>query len=220
VPSVKGSRPYSSSLRAEQARTTRAAVLDAARELFVDRGYVATTIEDIARRAGVSRPTVFAAVGSKATLLSLLRDQALAGDDEPVPVTDRPWFRELLDEPDAGHTVELHARNVTMMNGRYAMLEEVLHAAAGADPAMRELWETSERERLAGARVVAENLAGKSPWRQGIDSQSASQLLWTLTAADVFRRLVHSASWPPARYETWLAATLRSQLLPTDRSPS
>ncbi len=212
--SVKGPRPYSSNHRARQADTTQAATLDAARDLFVDRGYVATTIEDIARRAGVSRPTVFAAVGNKATLLSVLRDRALAGDDEPVPVRDRPWFKELLEEQDPARTIELHARNVTTMNGRYALIEEVLHAAAGADPAIRELWEASERERLIGARVVAENVATKGPWRAGIDTETAAQLLWTLVAADVYRRLVHRAGWTSASYQTWLAATLCSQLLP------
>lgn len=189
-------------------------MLDAARELFLQRGYVATTIEDIARKAGVSRPTVFTAVGSKARVLAVLRDLALAGDDDPVPVSERSWFKELLAEPDRARAVGVHARNVTAMNSRYALLEEVLHAAAGADPDLRKLWEASEDERLTGARQVAENLAGKGPWRRGIDTETAAQLLWTLTAADVYRRLVHGAGWTPALYQSWLTGTLAEQLLP------
>ena len=87
---VKPSRSYSSPARERQAAGTRAAVLAAARELFVEQGYGATTVDQIAARAGVSKPTVFSAVGSKQTVLSVVRDVAMAGDDEAVAVSDRP----------------------------------------------------------------------------------------------------------------------------------
>src|SRR2546423_637855 len=94
---VKASdRGYSSPLRAQQAATTRQAVLDAARQLFVAQGYGATTIDQIAARAGVSKPTVFTAVGNKQTLLSTVRDVAMAGDDEKVPVLERPLAHRIL----------------------------------------------------------------------------------------------------------------------------
>src|SRR6476646_1710742 len=98
---VKGSeRTYSSPLRAQQAATTRQAVLDAARELFTAQGYGATTIDQIAARAGVSKPTVFTAVGNKQTLLSAVRDVAMAGDDAKVAVGDRPLAQRIRSEPD------------------------------------------------------------------------------------------------------------------------
>src|SRR6267378_378845 len=90
MPPVKPPRPYRSPRRAQSARTTRRLVLDAARALFLEHGYVGTTIEQIAARAGVSKPTVFAAVGSKRTLLKELRDLALAGDEELIEVPARP----------------------------------------------------------------------------------------------------------------------------------
>ena len=93
-------RAYVSTLRREGAARTRQAVLDAARELFTAQGYTATTVDEIAGRAGVSKPTVFAAAGSKPAILKQLRDIALAGDDEPVPVAQRPWFQGALAEPD------------------------------------------------------------------------------------------------------------------------
>jgi AcrR family transcriptional regulator len=93
-----------------------ALIVSAARGLFVDDGYVATTIERIAERAGVSKPTAFASVGNKRALLKAARDLAMAGDDEPVPIAARSWFQEALAEPDPRQSVRLHARNVTRMH--------------------------------------------------------------------------------------------------------
>src|ERR1700749_1960563 len=104
-------RRYVSPLRREGAARTRKAVLDAANDLFIAQGYTATTIDEIAARAGVSKPTVFAAAGSKQAILKQLRDMALAGDDEPVPVAQRPWYREALAEPDPRRALRLYARN-------------------------------------------------------------------------------------------------------------
>src|SRR5690348_867944 len=109
-------RRYVSPLRQEGAARTRQTVLDAARELFAAQGYTATTVEEIAGRAGVAKPTVFAAVGSKQVILKQLRDLALAGDDEPVPVAQRPWYREALAEPDPRRSLRLHARNATAIH--------------------------------------------------------------------------------------------------------
>src|SRR6201995_2311869 len=92
----RDTRRYVSPLRREGAARTRQAVLDAARELFTAQGYTATTVEKTAGRPGVSKPTVFAAAGSKQAILKQLRDIALAGDDEPIPVARRPWFQEAL----------------------------------------------------------------------------------------------------------------------------
>src|ERR671920_68376 len=98
---VKGSeRPYSSPLRAQQADATRRAVLNAASELFIAQGYGATTLDQIAVRAGVSKPTVFSAVGNKQTVLSAIRDIAMAGDDEKLSIVERPLAEQIRQEPD------------------------------------------------------------------------------------------------------------------------
>jgi len=107
-------------------------VLDAARDLFVEQGWAATTISQIAERSAVSRPTVFA-VGNKAELLELVRDIALAGDDEAITVTAREGVQALLAEASPGRTLDLIAAHVVRLQTRYARLDAVLHAAAGAD---------------------------------------------------------------------------------------
>lgn len=208
------SRRYVSRRREETAAQTRAAVLAAARDLFVDAGYAATTIEQIAVRAGVSKPTVFASVGSKRDLIKSLRDQAMAGDDEPVSIAERPWFREVLEEADPRESVRMHARTVVGLHFRAGDLNEVIRRGAGADPEIRELWETVERERRADAATFVDHLIGKTTLRAGLDRDAAVDLVWVFTSADAFHRLVRMRRWSARRYEEWLTQTFLDQLLP------
>lgn len=209
---VKSPRSYVSPRREAAARATRRAVLAAARDCFVEQGYAMTTIAEIADRAEVSKPTVHA-VGAKAELLKLVRDQSLAGDDDPTPVAARPSFKEALAEQDPARMLARFAHHVVLLLGRYADVDEVLCQAAGADPELRELWETSERERLAGAALVIDDLLAKGSLRSGMDREQAVQILWVLMAPDPWRRL-RSQGWSTDQYETWLAEVMASQLLP------
>lgn len=212
-------RPYRSPLRDDAARRTRAAVLAAARELFVTQGYGATSVDAIAARAGVSKPTVFAAVGNKATLLKVVRDVAMAGDDDPVPVLQRPAYRELLAEPDPYRTVRLLARNTVALLSRYAAVDEVVRGAADADHELRELWASSEAQRLAAARAYVDNLLGKGPLAPGLEPGPAADLVWLLIAPTNYHRLVVGRGWTHERFEDWLATALTAHLLPV-RQPA
>lgn len=151
------------------------------------------------------------AVGSKATLLKLARDVALAGDDEQVSVTARAGFQRLLAEPDAVRMLELFAIHVCTVLGRYAALDDVVRQAAGTDDEARALWQTSESERLQAARLVIDNLAGKAELR--LPRAAAADLLWMLMASDIYGRLVLRRRWSRQRYIAWYAGTLRDQLL-------
>jgi len=216
----RGARRYISPLRRDAAARTRQAVLDAARELFVVQGYTATTIDEIAGRAGVSKPTVFAAVGSKQAILKQLRDIALAGDDEPVPVAQRPWYREALTEPDPRRALRLYARNATAIHRRAADVHEVLRAAAASDKDLHSLWRASEDERRGGAAIVVDALLQNSRLKRGLDRAAAIDIVWVLTASDIFWRLVRTRRWSHAQYENWLGDTLCAQLLPPARGHS
>jgi AcrR family transcriptional regulator len=210
----RGARRYVSPLRQDAATRTRQAVLDAARELFVAQGYTATTVEEIAGRAGVSKPTVFAAAGSKQAILKQLRDIDLAGDDEPVPVAQRPWYREALAEPDPRRALRLYARNATAIHRRSAGVHEVLRAAAASDKELHNLWRASEDERRGGATIVIDALLQKSRLKAGLDRAAAIDIVWVLTASEVFWRLVRNRRWSNAQFESWLGDTLCEQLLP------
>ncbi len=210
----RGARRYVSPLRRNGATRTRQAVLDAARELFVAQGYTATTVDEIAGRAGVSKPTVFAAAGSKQAILKQLRDIALAGDDEPVPVAQRPWYREALAEPDPRRALRLYAQNATAIHRRSADLHEVLRAAAASDKDLHALWHASEEERRGGATIVVDALLKKGRLKAGLGRAAAIDIVWVLTASETFWRLVRTRRWSNARFETWLGGTLCEQLLP------
>jgi len=213
VPDVNASRPYVSPLRERAAQQTRRTILAAAQALFVEHGYVGTTVDQIAERAGVSKPTVFASAGSKRSLVKDLCDFAIAGDDQPLPVVQRPWYQEALHEPDPARSLRLYARNAVRIHERYADLGEVLRSAAGADDELRDLWRTSEDQRRNGVSFIVDSLLRKGALKPGLERESAIDVLWVLTASDSFYRLVRVQGWPAQRYEHWLGDTFCDQLL-------
>jgi AcrR family transcriptional regulator len=209
VVAVNPRNRYFSPLRRQHALATRRAVLDAGRELFIERGYAATTVDAIAQRAGVSKPTVFTAVGNKQALLRAVRDRAIAGDDEPVPVARRPIVARVRAEPCYRRAVWLLAEHLTGVGSRYAQIHEVVHAAAdSADDGLRELWETEEQQRLTGAAFWLDVLAEKHPIGGDLDRAAAVDVLWLLMAPDLYYRLVHRRNWSADRYQTWLANSI------------
>lgn len=204
-------RQYSSPLRRRQAAETRAAVLAAARELFLEQGYGATTVDQVAARAGVSKPTVFTAVGNKQSLLKVVRDVAMAGDDAPVPVAVRPASVEIETEPDLDRAVDLLTAHLAGVSRRYAGIDNVLRGAAeSGEPELRELWLTSEQQRLAGARQWVAALSGKAPFAPGVDEDTAVDTMWLLMAPDHYHRLVMDRGWDEDRYRAWVGRQIRA----------
>src|SRR5436309_10987844 len=147
-------RPYDSPRRRDQAAATRTQILEAAQRLFEAKGYVATSMAAIAAEAGVALKTVYVAFETKRGLLRTLWNLLLRGDEEPVPVGERPWFREVVDEPDPQLQLRLHARNSRMVKERAGALLEVLRSAAPADAEIAALWERIQTEFYANQRSV------------------------------------------------------------------
>lgn len=206
-------RGYESPLRRRQANATRSAVLAAARELFLEQGYGAATVEQVAARAGVSKPTVFTAVGNKQTLLKVVRDVAMAGDDEPVMINERERAVSAREEPDQERAILHVAASIMGVNRRYAGIDGVLRgAAASGEDGLRELWETSEQQRLTGARFWLETLLAKAPPPEGFDVEAAAEELWIYMAPDLYARLVDGVGWSDERVEAWLVARIRGLL--------
>lgn len=203
-------RSYVAPRREANARETRRVVLETARALFVKQGYVATTIDQIAGKARVSRPTVFA-VGSKAGLLKLARAIAMAGDDEPLAIAQRESFQQILAEPDARESLRLFAAHVVGVNCRYADLDEVLHLAAESDADLADLWTTSEGQRHRGAEVMVDNLATKGPL--GLPRAQAIDVLALLMTPGHYHHLVLTRGWSHTQYRDWLTAAMPALLL-------
>jgi AcrR family transcriptional regulator len=206
-------RPYRSTLRGAQAQSTRQAVIAAAARLFVERGYAATSIEEIAAAAGVSRATVFASVGGKPVLLKTALDVAIVGDDEPVPLPERPRSKAIRAEPDPRKYLAMYAELVTEIDGRLAGIHEAVRGAAGADPDARELWESHLAQHRQGAANVVGDLVRKGGIRKGLGADAAADIIWLL-GPGTYHMLVHRRGWSPDRFRAWLTQTFISQLLP------
>ncbi len=211
-PGVKPRRAYVSPQRREQARATRRAILQAARGLFMERGYVATTVEAIAARAALSPATVYLAFVSKRALLAALVDESIGGDDAPVALLDRPWVQQLRSEPDRRRRIRLLAHNGRLILERRSPIDEVLHAAASTDPEIRALWERGRAERMAGQRALLQTVAGAGGVRPGLSMAAAADILYAVGSPEVYRSLTGERGWSPARFERWYADTIERLL--------
>jgi AcrR family transcriptional regulator len=183
----------------------------AAQRLFSTKGYLATSIADIAAEAGVARPTVFAAVGPKPLILKAVVDQAMAGDDAPVPVAARPWFNEAFDEPDPVRSLELHVRNICWMLQRVVPLLRAMESAAAVDEEAATLWADFRRQRRAGTAGIAADLAAKTRLR--CPEPVLADMLFALPP-DAYYRLVHEEGWPVEAFQRWLAELLKRVCFP------
>ena len=212
--SVKPRRSYDSPRRREQALATRGAVLAAARNLFVEHGFVATTIQAIADCAGVSSETVYATFGNKRSLLSSLIDVSIVGDDAPVPLLERGWVHEMRDEPDPRRKLRILARNGRLILERVAPIYEVLRGAAAADPEIASLWELHKSQRLTGQRELARIVgAAAGSLRQGLSTDDVGDTLFAIGSPETYRLLTVDRGWSPDRFERWYADTLSRLLL-------
>jgi AcrR family transcriptional regulator len=206
-------RRYHSPRRRRQAAATRAEILAAALRLFEQRGYTATSMAAIAAEAGVALKTVYLAFQTKRGLLLALWHLLLRGDEEPVPVAERPWFREVMDEPDPERLLRLNARNSRLVKERAGTLLEILRGAAPADAELDALWTRIQAEFYDNQLSIVERLQKNHALRAGLDVDRGADILWTLNHPDLYRLLVGDRHWTPELYEEWLGEAFCSQLL-------
>lgn len=205
-------RPYDSSQRQAQARITRARIRAAAAELFVERGYAATSIAAIAEAAEVSAPTVYATFGSKALLLSEAVDVALAGDDEPIALADRSETDATTHAPTAEEAAALFARFGAQLMGRAGLLLRAAEAAADQDPELRPRWLAGHRGRLQDMTGVAHGFAAAGFLRDGLTVDDAAELLWVYGDPAVYCSFRLIRGFTDEQYETWLRRTIATTL--------
>jgi AcrR family transcriptional regulator len=205
-----GKRVYNSPLRAEQAQRTRAAVLDAAGRCFLDKGYAATTMKDVAAEAGVSVQTVFGQ-GSKAALLLGCVDRAVVGDDEAVPLARRELFVRFVEASDRAAKLDA-AREISR---HYVPLTipmiRVFAAAAAGDAELAEAWAEYERRRLQDGRLL---IASFQPWlREGLDVDRATDIFWALFSHVPVDNLMRVRGWSLDEYADFLVDAVDRLLL-------
>jgi AcrR family transcriptional regulator len=213
-------RRYDNSRRQAQARATRAEVVAAARNLFLARGYPATTIEAIGEAANVPLATIYRLFGSKRGILSAVLDVAFAGDDEPLALHDRPDARAAAAETDPRRLLAGYARLARGVLDRSGPLQQMLRTAAAADPECASLLETTRRQRLAGQSRIASALAARSALADSLTEPDALDIIYTLMSPELHHILTAERHWSARRYEQWLARTLAAVLLPSSAGPS
>lgn len=202
--------------RIPQARTrlARRAVLDAARTLFLERGYGATTIEGISRASEVSQATVYRLFSSKQGILKALLDTSVAGDDEPIPVAERSHVRALLAAPRPADSLAQLAAVSVDINTRTAPIYRILVSAAGSDTDAAALLDELTRQRQQGQGRIATALAKAKVLRAGLRANDAGDIIHALASPELYHLFVVDRAWPAERYQRWLAEALTSQLLP------
>ena len=198
-----------------QARTrlARAAVVQAARALFLERGYAATTIEAISDTSDVPPATVYRLFSSKLGILKALLDVSIAGDDQAAPLQDRANARALLADADPIRKLSGFAGICRQINARSAPIYRILLSAAGSDPEAAALLAEYTRQRQEGQGQIALSLARSGALRPELKERDAADIIHALMSPEVYRLLVDERAWPPGRYEQWLKDILTDQLL-------
>jgi AcrR family transcriptional regulator len=199
--------------RARKALENRRRMLDSAEALFTRDGYAATTMNAIADEADMAVQTLYAVFGTKRAILTELIDARVAGDDHAGSLPDREDWQAMEREPDAHRQIELFASIATRIGRRSAAINEVMVAAAGADPEIAALYERQREDRYRDERRLARSLARKRALRQGLSEAQAADIIWAIATTRTYRALVHERGWTTDQYQHWLADLLARALL-------
>lgn len=200
---------------ASQARTrrTRAAVVEAARTLFLERGYAATTIEAISELSDTPQATVYRLFSSKLGILKAVLDVSVGGDDETVAMLDRPQVRALLAARDPKSQLAGLAALLRELMARTAPVHRILTDAARSDRDAASLLAEIARQRHEGQHRVARSLASSKALRPGLQERDAADVIHALGSPELYGLLVLDRGWSAERYEKWLSSILIDQLV-------
>lgn len=200
-------RPYRSRRRQENAEETRRRILRSARKLIVTRGFGGTTVDAIAKGAGVAVQTVYAVFGSKHGILIELHDH-LAYE------ADYDALNAALAAAEGNPRQQLRERIAFNMRyySRGADLIEAARSASGVDKGLAELWKRGEDRRYARYMALVQKWADDGDLRPGADVSSATDMWWALASPDLYRLFVVERGWPEERFAQYLFTTMEQEL--------
>lgn len=207
-------RQYNSTRRQAQASETRKQIIESARKCFAQYGYAGATIEAIAQEAGVAQETIFAVFGNKRTVLANLIDISVGGDDQPVPLLQRPGPKSVLQESDPVRQIQLFAQSISVILERVAPIFEIMRTAAKTEPEIAELLKKILEERRLNLAIFVQHLSAHSLLRQGLDDAQATVIVWAIASPEVYNLLTVDRGWSTQRFGLWLGDTLTRLLLP------
>ena len=210
---VKTQRPSEGAARQARTRRTRSAVVDAARTLFLERGYAATTIEAISGLSDTPQATVYRLFSSKLGILKAVLDVSVVGDDQAVAMLDRPQVRALVSDEDPKEQLAGFAALLREVMARAAPMHRILADAARSDEDAASLLAQLGRQRQEGQRRIARSLARSGALRPGLRERDAADVIYALASPEVYGLLVFDRAWSAERYEKWMNAILLDQLL-------
>jgi AcrR family transcriptional regulator len=200
-------RRYRSAVRTEHARQTRADILTSARRLFVERGYAATTVGEIATGAGVAVDTVYAAVGAKPVVFRLLLETAISGSDEAVAAEERDYVQRIRAQSRARDKISTYAAAIRAISERMGPLHLVLRDAAAQAPELARIRDDISTRRAQNMLLLARDLIATGDLRPDLDVEEIADVIWTMNSAEFHHLLVYERGWTPDRFEHWLADT-------------
>ncbi|HEY7439634.1 MAG TPA: helix-turn-helix domain-containing protein [Acidimicrobiia bacterium] len=206
-------RQYDNSRRLAQVRATRLKVIDAAKSLFIEHGYPATTLDSVADAADVPLPTLYRLFKSKRALLSAVLDTSFGGDDEPVAFVDRDAVQRALSESDPRRMLEAFATIATELLGRSSAIQQVLASAAQVDAEAAGLLTEIRRQRHTGQSRIIAALVDRGALDPGLEPSEAADLVYLLMSPDAYRILTIERGWKPETFDKWLAHVLCRTLL-------
>jgi AcrR family transcriptional regulator len=189
-------------------------MLDAAQQVFAERGYATSTMEAIAAEAGVAVDTVYAGFGSKRGVLSALMDVRVGGDDQPIEILDRPGAQGVRSDPDQKRQVEAFARDITSVIERARPVDDIMRGAAAVDSEIAALRARLQEQRFQNLLKFVSWITANGPLRGGLSQEAAASIVWALTSPEMHRLLRVDRAWTAERYADWLAETLTLTLLP------
>jgi TetR/AcrR family transcriptional regulator, regulator of autoinduction and epiphytic fitness len=213
-PNSSPKRTYDSRRRKEQARQTRRQIIEAARKLFIARGYSGATMESIAEEAGVAVETVYASFGNKRGILSILIGVSLVGDDDPTPLLQREGPIAVIREKDQNRQIQLFSADMAEIMGRVAPLFEVMRAAAKTEPDIAEMLHRLLVERAEAMKFFIRGLMSNGPLLDGLTLEAAADTVWVVTSGEVYTLLVTDRGWSVDQYKQWLANALTKLIVP------
>jgi AcrR family transcriptional regulator len=207
-------RKYDSTRRQAQAEETRQRILDAARTLFMERGYAGATINEIANEAGIALKTVYAVFENKHNILiELLNKSSSDRGEEHLPVLERPSVKAVTQERDPRRQIEMFAEVVAGNLEGSAFIGEIMKIAAKTEPEIRELVDRLNKQRWQNMAFAVKQFTANGPLREK-DAASATDTAWTLTSPEVFLLLTRERGLSKKKYAEWLADKLIRALLP------
>jgi len=206
--------------RRERAAATRSRMLDAAEELFVERGFAGARMADVAERAGVAVQTVYFTFHTKAELFDACMARGVLGEKDPRPPQEQPFWERMVAAATGEEALWHFVDGVGIISKRVSRLDLVV-ASAMHEPEAVAFWQRSEELRRAGFREALEIITAKQDLREGLDLDRATDLLLAMAGHAVYCSLVHDDGWPHEEWAAWLTRSLNEMLLKPEspRSP-